>query len=353
VASHLELSMSIINIFRQDPFSEVALTSQVERIPHLPSMLGDLGEALFNPNPIRTTALAVEERDGILTVVPLSQRGQPTNAERQTERRRMRYFDVPRIFNGDTIHSHELQNIREFGQESVLMQVQTEVARRLGGPTGLLSVLDYTEEYQRLAAVQGMLLDADGSVWFNWFDEFGFVQPAEIAFNLDAKVEYTLRPIINAMVRSMARSSKGAFTTATSVMGLCGDSFFDAFITHPDVEKTYKNWSDATELRKGGAFESFPFAGVNWVNYRGSDDNTTIKIPDDKVKFFPVNAPGVFEKAMAPGESFDWINTPGRERYVVPIFDRDRNSWWRMEAYEYPLFICKRPEVLRTGHQGA
>jgi len=345
--------MSILNVFRNDAFSEITLTSQVERIPHLPSMLGDYGNRLFTPNPIRTTALAVEERDGVLNVVPMSQRGQPTSSERTTERRKMRYFDVPRIFKGDTIHSHELQNIREFGQETVLMQIQTEVARRLGGPTGITTVLDYTEEFQRLAMVQGLLLDSDGSVWYNWFDEFEFAAAAEVAFNLDANVEYTLRPIINNLKRSMARSSKGAFTTQTSIVGLCGDSFFDKFVTHVDVEKTYKNWSDASELRKGGAFETFPFGGVEWVNYRGSDDNTEIKIPDDKVKFFPIDAPGVFEKAMAPGESFEWINTPGKERYVVPIFDRDRNSWWRMEAYGYPLYICKRPEVLRTGRQGA
>lgn len=343
--------MSMINIFRNDAFSEVALTSQVERIPHLPQTLSDMD--LFTPNPIRTTALAVEERNGVLSIVPMSQRGEPTNSERTTERRKMRYFDVPRIFKGDTIHSHELQNVREFGEETVLMQVQTEVARRLAGPVGILTHLDYTEEYQRLAAVQGMLLDADGSVWYNWFDEFEFALPAEIGFNLDANIESSLRPIINAMTRDMARSAQGAFTTQTSVVGLCGDSFYDKFITHVDVEKTFKNWSDASELRAGGAFKHFNFAGVDWVNYRGSDDNTSIKIPNDKVKFFPKNALGVFEKAMAPGESFDWINTPGKERYVVPIFDRDRNAWWRMEAYEYPLFICKRPEVLRTGRQSA
>jgi hypothetical protein len=343
--------MSMINIFRNDAFSEIALTSQVERIPHLPQTLSVMD--LFTPNPIRTTALAVEERNGVLSLVPMSQRGQPTNAERTTERRKMRYFDVPRIFKGDTIHSHELQNVREFGQESVLMQVQTEVARRLAGPTGILTHLDYTEEYQRLAAVQGYLLDADGSVWYNWFDEFEITAAAEIAFNLDANTEYTLLPIINDMTRSMARSSQGAFTTMTSVVGLCGDSFFDKFTNHVDVQKTYKNWSDAAQLRENGAFANFSFGGVEWVNYRGSDDNSTIKIPNDKVKFFPKNAPGIFEKAMAPGESFEWINTPGKERYVVPIFDRDRNSWWRMEAYEYPLFICKRPEVLRTGRQGS
>jgi len=345
--------MTMLNIFRNDAFSGISLTTAVERIPHLPSTLGDFGLDLFVPNPIRTTALAVEERNGVLTVVPLSQRGEPTNFERTTERRKMRYFDVPRIFAGDTIHAHELQNIRAFGTESELMQVQAEVARRLGGPTGLTTILDYTEEYQRLAAVQGYLLDADGSVWYNWFDEFEFAAAAEINFDLDANVEYSLRPKINAMVRSMARSAKGAFTTSTQVVALCGDSFFDKFVTHIDVEKTYKNWSDAKELRDGGAFGHFIFAGVTWINYRGSDDNSTIKIADDKAKFFPIKAPGVFEKAMAPGESFEWINQPGRERYVVPIFDRDRNAWWRMETYGYPLYICKRPEVLRTGGQHA
>ncbi|MDK8187772.1 MULTISPECIES: major capsid protein [Sphingomonas] len=342
--------MSILNIFRNDAFSEVELTSQVERIPHVPTMLGD--RKIFTDNPIRTTALAVEERNGILSVVPMSQRGQSTNSERTTERRKMRYFDVPRIFKGDTIHSHEIQNVREFGQETVLMQIQAEVARRLSGPTGILTTLDFTEEFHRLAAVQGLLLDADGSVWYDWFDEFEIVKPAEIAFDLDSNIEYTIRPICNKLVRDMARSSQGAFTTMTSVTALCGDSFYDKFTTHVDVEKTFKNWSDASELREGGAFKAFSFAGIEWINYRGSDDNTSIKIPDDKVKFFPENAPGIFERALAPGESFEWVNTPGKERYVVPIFDRDRNSWWRQEAYGYPLHICKRPEVLRTGKQG-
>jgi hypothetical protein len=343
--------MSMINIFRNDAFSEIALTTAVERIPHLPQTLSQMG--LFTPNPIRTTMLAVEERNGVLALVPMSQRGEPTNSERNTERRKMRAFDIPRIFKGDTIHAHELQNIREFGQESVLMQVQAEVARRLSGPTGILTHLDYTEEFQMLAAVQGFLLDADGSVWYNWFDEFEFVQPDEIAFNLDANIEYSLLPICNALVRSMARSAQGAFTTETSVTALCGDSFYDKLTNHVDVQKTYKNWSDAAQLREGGAFQHFRFGGIEWVNYRGSDDNSTIKIPNEKAKFFPRGALGVFEKAMAPGESFDWVNQPGRERYVVPIFDRDRNAWWRMEAYEFPLYICKRPEVLRTGRQGA
>lgn len=342
---------TIIDIFHSDPFSSIEMTTAVERVPHLPSVLGDLD--LFTPNPIRTTALAVEERNGILTVIPTSQRGQPINSERNTEKRKMRYFECPRITQGDTIHSHELQNIRAFGETSVLMQVQDEVARRLHGPTGIVNNINYTWENMRLGAVQGILVDQDGSVLYNWNDEFELAQPAEFAFNLDANIEYTLRPICNTIVRTMGRAAKGAFLPTTKVVALCSDGFWDKFITHIDVEKTYKNWSEAAELRKGTAWSAFEFSDILWLNYRGSDDNATIKIPDDKVKFFPSGAPGVFEVAYAPGESFDWINTPGQPVYIIPIFDRDRNMWWRVEAFSYPLFICKRPETLASGRRGA
>ena len=71
------------------------------------------------------------------------------------------------------------------------------------------------------------------------------------------------------------------------------------------------------------------------------------------MKFFPIGAPGVFRRALAPGETFEWVNTRGKPVYVLPIIDRDRNSWWKMEGYSYPLHICTRPEVLQTGRYEA
>lgn len=342
--------MVSMDIFRQDAFSALTLTSTVERVPYQPTLLGEMN--IFTPNPIRTTALAVEERDGVLTVIPTSQRGAPINVERQTEKRKMRYFEVPRIVQGDTIHAHELQNIRAFGEETEFMQVQTEVARRLAGPTGLVANINYTWENMRLGAVQGILVDQDGSPIYNWYDEFEFAAPALIYFDLAANAANTLRPLVNEIVRRMARASKGALLASSKINALCGDEFWDLFVNHPDVIRTYLSWADARDIRggtDGAAFSSFEFAGVTWTNYRGSDDNSTIKIADAEVKFFPTNAPGVFEVAYSPAESFDFVNTPGNPLYVIPIIDRDRNMWWRQEVYSYPLFICKRPEVLQRG----
>jgi hypothetical protein len=354
--------MATIDAFRQDPFSMISLTEAVERNPFRPSGIGALG--VFEANPIRTVALAVERRAGVLTLIQTSPRGAPA-VERTTEQRTAQYFPTPRLRHGDTIRADEIQGVREFGSETEVMQLQTEVARRLMGPTGLLSNIEYTWEHMRLAAVQGSLIDADGTLIWNWFDQFAITAAAEVAFNLPAKTAGSLRPAVHGIIRAMARAAQGAYTSTTQVVGICGDTFWDELTTHPDVEKTFLNWQQAVELRKGigfglgpqggiaeGMFDAMNFAGVDWFNYRGSDDTTTLGIATDKVKFFPRNAPGVFKVAYAPAENFTYVNTPGKPQYVQPIFDIQRNEWWRMEVSSYPLFICTRPEVLQSGRAG-
>lgn len=341
--------MVSMDVFRQDAFSAFQLTSTIERIPYQPSLLGDM--RIFRPEPIRTVALGVEERDGQLIIIKTSQRGAPVNSERTTERRKMRYFATSRLTQGDTLQADEIQGIRDFGQETALMQVQAEVARRLAGPTGLKANIGYTKERMRLAALQGKLIDADDTVLYDWFDEFQIDEPDTFYFNLAAQAASTIRGICNDIIRAMYRAAKGAMPPGTRIGALCGDAFYDAFVQHVDVIRTFTSWSEAAALRNGmgGAFTNFIFGDIEWINYRGSDDNAEIKVADNEVKFFPINAPDVFVEALSPLESMDFVNTPGMDSYVIPIFDRDRNFWWRQEVYSYPLFICKRPEILQKG----
>jgi hypothetical protein len=223
--------MVMLDIFHQDPFTSIQLTAAIEKVPYQPVGLGELN--VFDTMPIRTKALAVEERTGKLSLIQTSARGAPP-VERTTEKRTMRYFEVPRIAKEDTVTADELQSIRAFGTESELMQVQSEVARRLNGPTGILRDIEMTWENMRLGAVQGKLVDADGTtVLYNWFDEFQISQPSEVAFSLSAGTANSLRPIINGIVRGMARASMGAFTPSTKVYALCADDFYDALSIIP------------------------------------------------------------------------------------------------------------------------
>jgi len=106
----------------------IELTAAVERNSFMPTGIGELD--LFEPNPIRTRALAVEQRDGTLALIPTSPRGSPA-VERATEKRAARYFEVPRLRHANTIYADEIQSVRAFGQETEVMQLQSEVARRL------------------------------------------------------------------------------------------------------------------------------------------------------------------------------------------------------------------------------
>ncbi|TSD89074.1 major capsid protein [Mycobacterium sp. KBS0706] len=344
--------MATMDIFNQDAFSMVSMTQAITRTPYQPRRLGALG--LFTPHPITTTAAAIEEMNGTLKVIQTDQRGAPIQ-QRGAEKRNLRYFGTRRIAKGDTIRAEEIQGIRAFGSETELMQVQAEVARRLDGPVGIRRDVELTKENMRLGAVQGIVLDADGSVIYNWFTEWGVSQPAEVAFDLNnaSPTPGALRKKCNDVVRKVTRGAKGMMVQGSGVHALCGDDFWDALITHPDVEKTYLNWEAAANLREGTAWQAFNFGGISWENYRGTDDGTTVAVATDKVKFFPDNAPGVFEEINSPAESFEYVNTPGMPEYSMIVPDQKRNMFVDVEVYSYPLFICTTPGALQRGKIGA
>ena len=212
--------------------------------------------------------------------------------------------------------------------------------------------IELTKENLRLGCIQGKVTDADGSVIYDWATEFGQSIPAEVNFDLaNASPEPgAIRKKCNQVTRAMLRALKGLGGNAISIQALCGDAFWDDLTAHPEVRETYLNTQQAAALREqvGAVFESFRYGGITWVNYRGTDDATTVAIPSDKVKFFPANA-GIFQMAMAPAETFDFVNTPGQALYSWLVPDRDRNAWVDIELYSYPLPVCTMPAALHRG----
>lgn len=346
--------MATLDIFNNDAFKTVSLTDALIRQEFQPTFIRSLN--LFTPRRVRTEAVAIEEKDGVLGVIQTSQRGEPLG-QRTGQKRTIRDFRTPRIAKADTITAAEISQIRAFGSETELMQVQQEVAERLNGPSGLMREVEMTWENLQLGAVQGIVLDADGStVIYNWFDEFNVTQPTEIDFDLDnaTPASGAVRKKCNQVVRQMMKAAQGAWVPGrTSIMGICGDNFYDDLTAHPEIRETYLNTQMASDLREnvGMPYESFRYGGIRFVNYRGTDDGTTISVNTDQCKFFPVGAPGAFQMAYSPGEFFDTINMPGRDVYAMTVPDRDRNAWVGIEVYSYPLPICTRPLMLQRARR--
>jgi hypothetical protein len=335
-----------MNVFTGDPFSTFELTDALDKIPYVPAFLGGLG--IFEPRPVRTETIAIEKRDQELAIVQTTPRGAPL-PQGGKDPRDMRDFRTVRVAKGDVVNASEIQNIRAFGTTTELEQAQTEVMNRLAK---LRRDVDLTHEHMRLGAVQGIVLDADGSTLINWFDEWDLSQPAEIDFDLDnaSPASGAVRIKCNQVVRAVQRAAKGSWVPGrTYVMGLAGDTFWDQLTAHTEIRQTYLNQVAAQELRNdvGAPFGTFRYGGITWVNYQGTDDNSTVAVNTLKAHFFPVGANAAFQQAMSPGETFDWANTPGQNVYALLVNDKDRNMWIKPEVYSYPLFVCSRPEMLQ------
>jgi hypothetical protein len=350
----------LMDIFNTDAFRMVTMTAAVQKRPFVPDFLGQLG--IFTPAPIRSIDAAVSMSDeGEISLVPTTPRGAPPYEQKVTAQN-VRSIRTPRIAIGDTIYAHELQGIisRAVFQAGdltgalpiVYADLQTEIAYRLDGPGKLREKVEATKEYMRLGAIQGVVIDGDGSTTlYDWATIFGVSLPAEIDFDLDnaTPASGALLAKITDTHRKILRATKTGNPNAVRVIALCGDTFYDQLIAHPEVRNTYLNWQAAVDLRTSMPFGSFVFGNVTWINYRGTDDTTTIGISATKCKFIPVGVPGLFQEVLAPAETFDYVNTPGLPIYVMMVPDRDRNQSVRVETYAYPMYMATRPDVLFSG----
>jgi len=335
--------MIAMDVFNSDAFSATSLSTAVEKIDYVPGFLGTI-PGLFEPDPVRSDAIWIEERSTGAVILPTSPRGAPPH-QVSGDIRKARAFQTVRVADASRINASELLGIRAFGSETELKTVQEEVARR---QFKMKQNMDLTWENLRMGAVLGAVYDADGTTLiYDWAAEFSQTIPTELDFDLDngSPAEGALRRKCNAVRRSIEIGLKGM--TFSAIYGLCGDAFYDDLTAHPEIIKTYLNQPEASVLRDsyGRPWDSIRYGGIQFVNYRGTDDGSTVAVNTDKAKFFPVGA-GIFKWAMSPGESFADIGSLGSDFYSMIVTDKDRDRWADVEVYSYPLPVCTMPQAL-------
>lgn len=332
------------DIFENSAFSLSSLTESLVHAEHKPTLLTDLN--VFQPKPIATTTIQVEEKDGALSLIEFSERGAPIG-DKADSKRKLRNFNTYRIAKGATITAAEVQNIRAFGTESELLTAQKLIAEI---NQGLVDDVDLTKEFHRLAAVQGKLLDADGSVVEDYYTAFGVTANADISISMGGTYA-AMKTKFNEMIRSMMKESRGSWINGrTGVVALCGHEFFDAFVTSSAIASTYLNQVQANELRGEYAmpYDMVKIFGITFIDYRGTDDGSTVSIAADEAAVFPVGGNGIFVEYQSCGESLEVANTMGKPMYAHIVRDVQRNFWIRPEVMAYGNTLCLRPKMLNT-----
>lgn len=333
----------VSDIFNQNAWGAIEFQEEVvESVDYKPQLLGSLN--IFEPKYSRSRTIAVASRDKTLTLIPTSANGEAP-VELVPKGSKLRYFEAVRLAEGSTIYAAELAGVLALPFADQTKEVSDEVSDRTGD---IKNNLELTWEHMRFGAIQGRVLDADGTTeLFNWYTEWGISEPAEVNFALNVDAT-DVRKKCRDIKRAMQKAAKGVWSPSVRVGALVGDTFFDMLVNHPQIKETKLGTEKASLLEGIEGYSAIEIEGITFINYRGTDDDSTIAIASEKARFFPIGARGAFQVGFAPANEFKpFLNKRGQEFYGLLLEDKSgRDEWDRVELYSYPLFIATRPGML-------
>jgi hypothetical protein len=248
---------------------------------------------------------------------------------------------VPHLPTEDKVMADEVQNVRAFGSTE-LQAISDKINLKLATMT---RAHDATLEFGRIGAVKGVILDADGTTTiYNLFTEFGLSQ-TQVDFVLGTT---TTEILTKATAVSGAIEDELGAAIYDHVHVFCGKTFWDKFITHPNVKTAYQYYQatgqNMNPLRDDLRYKGFQFAGLVWEEYRGKVGGVSF-VADAEAYAFPVGVPGLFQTYFAPADFIETVNTNGLPRYAKQAVDPEFGRWVKLHMQSNPLSINTRPKT--------
>lgn len=328
--------MPALDIFNDDAFGVTSLTAAIndaQEGERVPGILDDL----FEEEGITTTSVLIEREGESLSLIDSQERGASGDVT-IGDKRNMIPFSCVHLPTRAGINADEVQGVRAFGSETETETVQNVVDKRL---LKMRKRLDATIAYHRIGAIKGQVLDADGSVLLDLFQSFGGLEQQTVNMALGTA---------NTKVRTKAISAKrksedviGGSGMITGWRAICGRGFFDALISHNDVEKAYERWQNGEALRNDPR-AGFRFGEVNWVEYYGKVGKTEF-IDSDEAYLIPEGVDDLFITRFGPADYMETVNTLGLPYYAKQEL-RKFGKGVDLEAQSNPLNLCTKPRAI-------
>lgn len=316
-------------------FSVDAQTEYVNKRPYVPGQLGATGE--FTEAGVTTTYFALEQKAGVVELIPIADREAPAPQQGTLERRKRNLIEIPHLSKQIRITANQVQNLLAFGTgASAAVQAVIDEAT-----AAEFRNFDATLEFHRIGALKGKILDADGvSVILDLFQLFGLAQKV-LAMALatpGTKVRSKCLDLLDMIGDEMGGN---AFT---GVNVWCGKNFFRAFVDHDDVRKAYENWNQGEQLRNDPR-AGFSFGDITWRQYRGKVGNVPF-VGDDEAYAYPTGS-GAGLTRFAPGNFMDVANGVGAPRYLRLGRDPSGlNQFVLVHIETNPLSVWTRPSAV-------
>ena len=327
----------MLDVFKGNTFNTMALTTSINKLPFAPSRIGQMG--LFTPQPVAKTVVLVEEYNGVLTLVPTSARGGPATLG-SAGKRTCRNFAIPHLAVEDVILADDLQDIRAFGSEDTVAGMAQVVNQRLLEHRQRMEV---TQEYHKIGALHGIILDADGATTiYNLFTEFG-VSEDTVDFDFATATSPIREKCLQ--VKRYIETALGGLVY-DHIHAFCGYDFFEDLISHATVAAAYNEYMGAI-MRRNDPRSGFEYGGIIFEEYPGSVGGVSF-IDHEACRFFPVGTPNLFKVHYAPADFVEAVNTLG-----LPVYAKQEPMEFgrgiKLHVQSNPLALCHIPKVLVAG----
>lgn len=350
------MSIDILNVFSSDAFGVVALTDMVNDITPQYGRLGAMG--LFRDAGVNQRTVAVDFDPTTNQLLPQSQWGGPGVANR-TAVSRSRSYSLPHFPVTDNVLAADLQGRRRPGSDA-LQDVQWLVAKKM---IEMRSKLDQTLEWMRLGVLKsGQVKDGAGNLILDIYADFGIAQTST------SFVLATGTTDVMGKIAGVKRNILGALRgdLMNGFVAVCSDTFYDAFVSHPNVKLAFTYFQNPTGQTLAGDYSGtvvqpnsaglfaggirgFQFGDVIWVNYTGSVTDATgasqPMVDAGSAYLFPTGT-NVFRNWYAPADYIETVNTEGMPFYAKQrIMEFDKGV--QIECQSNPLPMCLKPLVIQ------
>lgn len=333
---------NILDIFNEDAFSVTTLTAAISLVPNMYGRIGEMG--LFGEEGISSIDIALEQENGVLSILPASERGGPAT-KNKSGKRKVVTARVPHFNLEDTVLASAIQGVRGMRGEAQLQTVAGIINRRL---IEMKRKHDITKEWLRAGALRGVVMDSDASTLVNLFTLLGVTEKVvdfklgTDATNMQAKIAEVKDRIEAALLGD----------TMTGVGALCSRTWFDKFVNHKQVKEAYAHQVGINPNRDDLS-DGFNFKGINFRVYVGNaPDAAGVSrkfIADGDVRFYPMGTSDTFRQYNAPADMIEYVNTIGLPFYASQErLDHGRGVELYTEMNTLP--VVRRPGVLVRGH---
>ena len=298
---------NLANIFNSDLFSFTSLTSAVNMIPEKPHQLGQWFN--WNGQGVNTTSIIVEELEGRLAVIPSAARGTVGKGQ-ANPKRKARSFVIPHYPHYDVIKAIEVQGVRAFGSSSEFETVEAKLAEKY---VSMRDNHDVTEEFAKAGAISGILRDADGSVIYDWHQEF---KVSRNTHNIDfTDVSINLRDELIAAKRKGEKAIGGTLLYSGWKL-VCTPTIFSAITSHPSIVAAYERWQDGAFLRADNRKGFMIADDIEVVSYHNNTVGSVEFITEGESYLVP-NSQNLFQSRFAPADTMEAANTIGLPLYMM------------------------------------